>query len=613
MKDNSAYKHFTTKEIKPRGWLLRQLRLQADGLSGCLDKVWPDIGASKWVGGEADGWERMPYWLDGFIPLAYILDDAELKARADKYVDIIINNQREDGWICPCEDERRSQYDLWAGFLMCKVLVVYYECTGDERIQDVLYKALSCFKIHLRGRTLFGWANSRWYECLIPIYWLYDRVQESWLKELCVTIASYGFNYRDWIDNFCYTECVHEWKFQTHIVNMHMALRAYALFSRVTGEDPQDYAWRIYNTLFKYHGSALGYITGDECLAGRSPIQGTELCGLAEGMYSFEKLFEISGNPAWLDKLELFAFNSFPATNSEDMWTHQYLQLVNQLSCPYQQLPVIHTACSPEGSMFGFEPNFGCCTANFSQAWPMFALSTFYYNDKRIISAVPVPSSVSTVFDGSAVKIKLDTDYPFKGRLEYTVTTDSPVRFEFAIRIPDGVSSVCVDGNIINVKDNIYVIDHEWNGTEKIVVELDFDIKIKPWDNDMYYLQRGNLCFSVPIEYKEVRTQRTKAIPHVEPYPDMEFYPIGEWEYAFASDEFVVHEHDVADMPFSRKNPAITITTKMAKIDWGTIEDRGGICLAEPRDRTPVSYRDVTMQPYGNTYLRMTVIPKVNK
>ena len=330
-------------------------------------------------------------------------------------------------------------------------------------------------------------------------------------------------------------------------------------------------------------------------------------------MYSFEKLFEISGNPAWLDKLELFAFNSFPATNSEDMWTHQYLQLVNQLSCPYQQLPVIHTACSPEGSMFGFEPNFGCCTANFSQAWPMFALSTFYYNDKRIISAVPVPSSVSTVFDGSAVKIKLDTDYPFKGRLEYTVTTDSPVRFEFAIRIPDGVSSVCVDGNIINVKDNIYVIDHEWNGTEKIVVELDFDIKIKPWDNDMYYLQRGNLCFSIPIEYKEVRTQRTKAIPHVEPYPDMEFYPIGEWEYAFASDEFVVHEHDVADMPFSRKNPAITITTKMAKIDWGTIEDRGGICLAEPRDRTPVSYRDVTMQPYGNTYLRMTVIPKVNK
>ena len=31
---------FTSKEIKPRGWLKRQLEIQADGLSGNLDKVW---------------------------------------------------------------------------------------------------------------------------------------------------------------------------------------------------------------------------------------------------------------------------------------------------------------------------------------------------------------------------------------------------------------------------------------------------------------------------------------------------------------------------------------------------------------------------------------------
>ena len=31
---------FTTREIKPEGWLLNQLKIQAAGLSGNLDKFW---------------------------------------------------------------------------------------------------------------------------------------------------------------------------------------------------------------------------------------------------------------------------------------------------------------------------------------------------------------------------------------------------------------------------------------------------------------------------------------------------------------------------------------------------------------------------------------------
>ena len=65
------YRFYTTNEIKPLGWLKRQLEIQKNGLSGNLDKVWPDIRDSAWIGGACEGWERVPYWLDGFIPLAY--------------------------------------------------------------------------------------------------------------------------------------------------------------------------------------------------------------------------------------------------------------------------------------------------------------------------------------------------------------------------------------------------------------------------------------------------------------------------------------------------------------------------------------------------------------
>ena len=67
--------------VKPYGWLLNQLRIQASGLSGHLDEFWPDVADSGWIGGKAEGWERGPYWLDGIVPLAYLLDDPALKTK----------------------------------------------------------------------------------------------------------------------------------------------------------------------------------------------------------------------------------------------------------------------------------------------------------------------------------------------------------------------------------------------------------------------------------------------------------------------------------------------------------------------------------------------------
>ena len=102
---SSVYRFVKPERLRPEGWLKRQLEIQAEGLSGHLDLVWPDIRESKWIGGDKEGWERVPYWLDGFIPLAYLLDDEDLKKRAKRYIDAILAAQKEDGWICPCEPE----------------------------------------------------------------------------------------------------------------------------------------------------------------------------------------------------------------------------------------------------------------------------------------------------------------------------------------------------------------------------------------------------------------------------------------------------------------------------------------------------------------------------
>ena len=174
-----AFSPFSPAEITPQGWLYRQLRQQADSLAGNLDKLWPDIRDSMWIGKERNDWERVPYWLDGFIPLAFLLDDGNMKARAATYINGILDRQCEDGWLCPTNN--RYHYDTWAALLLCKVLAVWCDATNDSRAEEALYRCLKQFTTHIDGTTLHNWGAARWFEGLIPIFWLYERRPEPWL------------------------------------------------------------------------------------------------------------------------------------------------------------------------------------------------------------------------------------------------------------------------------------------------------------------------------------------------------------------------------------------------------------------------------------------------
>ena len=54
------------------------------GMTGNLDEIYPKIVGKRneWFDGNGDGWKRGPYWIDGLLPLAYTLDDAVLKKKA---------------------------------------------------------------------------------------------------------------------------------------------------------------------------------------------------------------------------------------------------------------------------------------------------------------------------------------------------------------------------------------------------------------------------------------------------------------------------------------------------------------------------------------------------
>src|SRR5436190_3777576 len=81
------YKEIPLGNIRPKGWLRNQMEIMRSGTTGHLDEVYAKImNDNGWLGGKGDGWEETPYWLDGAVPLAYLLGDIKLKEKVLKYI-----------------------------------------------------------------------------------------------------------------------------------------------------------------------------------------------------------------------------------------------------------------------------------------------------------------------------------------------------------------------------------------------------------------------------------------------------------------------------------------------------------------------------------------------
>ena len=609
------YSFYDPDQLKPAGWLKKQLEIQADGLSGALDRVWRDVRDSAWIGGEAEGWERVPYWLDGFIPLAYLLDDEDKKQRAKKYIDAILERQQPDGWICPCTEEERAAYDIWAVFLISKVLLVWYDCSHDERAIDAVYRALkNVHQLLLEDKvTIKTWGKFRTFECMIAIERLYDINPEEWLIDLTRILRERGADYTTLVEDW--KRPINHWRLETHIVNIVMALKSEAVRYRLLGEEYTDEAEYLWQILEKYNGTSFGAFTGDECLSGISPIQGTELCSIVELMYSTEILFSRTGDAKWADRLERAAFNALPATITEDMWAHQYDQQSNQIeAAPFPGKSLFRTN-GPGSHIFGLEPHFGCCTSNFSQGWPKLALSVFMHTDDTIVNVTPIPAELKCEMKGTGVAIDIDTLYPFRNSIKYTVSTDAPVTFALKLRIPAWAKSATIDGESVSATDGFVTLEREWSGKCELTLTFEREVTLATLGGELYYVNYGPLLFSLPIEsrWKMVEYERN-GVERKFPYCDWHVFREGEFAYGFDSSSFVVRECEGNGIPFSHSAPMLQIDAELCRINWEMADGYRNVPAKYPTDRRAIGEAATfKLVPYGCTSLRMTEMPFVEK
>lgn len=242
----SAFYSLPLGSVRPCGWLLQQLKIQANGLSGHLDETWADVGPnSGWLGGTGESWERGPYFLDGLLPLAYLLEDSHLKAKAQKYIDWVLEHQSSNGMIGPASND-----DWWPRMVILKVLTQYFELTNDPRVIPVMDQYFRHQLQELPKRPLRDWGKFRWQDECLSVIWLYNRTGAKYLIDLAKLLEQQGFDWQGNFSDFKYTQRMtaaslklgeggglKDLALSTHGVNNGQAVKTGPVWSLVSGSD----------------------------------------------------------------------------------------------------------------------------------------------------------------------------------------------------------------------------------------------------------------------------------------------------------------------------------------------------------------------------------------
>ncbi len=235
--------------IRPDGWLRNQLLIQAGGMSGHLDEFWTYVAESGWIGGNAEGWERGPYWLDGATPLAFLLDDETLKSKVRRWVDYIVTHQHPDGWLGPTLDARYGYpYDPWPVYVTLKALTQYHEATGDERIIPAMQRFFQRLDHVLDEQPLKSWGHFRWADLVVSIYWLHERTGDASLLALAQKAHDQGFDWPQHFRNFPYKEKTRreDCNLENHVVNNAMAIKQPGIWFRQSdAQCPSKAGWSM--------------------------------------------------------------------------------------------------------------------------------------------------------------------------------------------------------------------------------------------------------------------------------------------------------------------------------------------------------------------------------
>jgi len=621
--------------ITPQGWLRTVLVQQKNGATGQLDKLYPLVMNQRngWLGGDGDQWERGPYWIDGLLPLAYLLKDEALIAKVKPWVEWSIKSQQPDGYFGPAKDypyeagiQRDNSHDWWPKMVMLKVLKQYYDATADPRIIQLMTNYFRYQLKELPQKPLDHWtfwAKYRAGDNLAVVYWLYNITGDAFLLDLAELIHKQTFDYTN---AFMYTSLLSTTG-SIHGVNLAQGIKEPMIYFQQHPDSIYRKATaKGFDDLRTFNGMANGLYGGDEALHGNNPTQGSELCSAVEMMFSLESILEISGDVRYADQLEKIAFNVLPSQITEDFMTRQYFQQSNQVMATrhIRNFDVNHSGTD---LCYGLLSGYACCTSNMHQGWPKFAQNLWYATaDSGVAALLYAPSEVKIYVAGQTpVTVKEITNYPFEEGVTFHISTPKKVSFPFHLRIPAWCkqATIKINGKVWQeaTGNQVVKVDRTWQQGDVMELALPMHIYQEHWFENSLSVERGPVTYALKIGEEVTTVKNDKdALDYGDSYREVR--PTTPWNYALIAtpDDKLEARFRVeksgrqSAWPWTPGQAPISLKTTAKRIpSWKLYNEMTGpIPYSIAYGMETGEEEEITLVPFGCTQLRISQFPVVN-
>ena len=642
-------------KTKPRGWIRTFCERQKTGLTGHPEALSYPYDSCLWngpvisrMGEHGEGWwryEQTAYYTDGLLRLGYALGDAELIEKGTNGVAYTFNHVSDDGYLgneC-LWDATKWELDpgctLWPMAVFFRAIKAKYEAEPEARIPNLLanfYLKYDAEKISYY-RNLIAVEGMLWTARHLANG---DKRSQD-LVALAESAWAQSSPIGEWRDDtLTPVTSTNDAPLYTHSVTICEQLKIPMLLYVQTGSDEYlDQATNAIRKLVRDHLLPDGCPSSAEHTRGNSVYWGHETCDVTDFTWSLGYALEATGDGRYADLIERCVFNAGLGAVTKDFKTLQYFSNLNQFIATGDSDQNPHMTGS---TWQQYRPTHEteCCAGNVHRFMPNY-VSRMWLVDQNgdPVAALYGPSEVDYGF----VRITEETDYPFDGKITFTLAMDEDREFAFSYRVPGWCAQpvVKVNGEAQDAASagTFGKINRTFRNGDVIELEFPMEVKFERVAPRSYVLKivtdgsnqrtvrvagapgsqgtvvsRGPLLFaySVPTDCTEDKTvyanMNGKATTN-EDFKCWSMRPSGPFNFALARETGTVMTTGAEGYPFDTNAVPVMIEVPVRRIDWSLVDDR---CSPDmPESVKPVSDRNETIRliPYGATCLRLGVFP----